>query len=61
VRKAVKAPSNASALAAWSPWDRRSQQDTGGCARSVGDTVGVTTARDVASGRERLALAPYKI
>jgi hypothetical protein len=61
VRKAVKAPSNAPALAAWSPWDRRSQQGTGGCARSVGGAAGVATARDIARGRERLAPASCRI
>jgi hypothetical protein len=52
VRKAVKAPSNATARDAWSPWDRRSQQGTGGCARLVGGAAGVATARNVARGRE---------
>jgi hypothetical protein len=43
-------------LAAWSPWDRRSQQGTGGCAWSVGGAAGVATVRDVARGRERRVL-----
>jgi hypothetical protein len=60
-RKAVKAPSNATTLATWSPWDRRSQQGTGGCARWVGGAAGIATARDVACGRERLASAACSI
>jgi hypothetical protein len=60
-RKAVDAPSITSALATWSPRDRRSQQGTGGCAQSVGGEAGVATARDVARGRERLAPADCSI
>jgi hypothetical protein len=60
-REAAKAPSITSALATWIPRDRRSQQSTGDCARSVGGAAGVATTRDVARGRERLAPADSSI